>query len=171
MCPKEIYGSMKLASEYIVLGYSQMHDIKINIVRPSAVYGPTDMNYRIVQKVIENSIDNIPVTLNNPENNYLDFTYVNDVCDAIKCVTLADTKSQEIFNVTHGNARSLKELGKIINTHYPSQKFIINQDNSFYPKRGTLDISKTKELTGYKPNYPLEKGIAEYKDFYDNYII
>ena len=51
--PKEIYGSMKLASEFIVLGYSKRYDINSAIIRPSAVYGPGDNNKRVLQKFCE----------------------------------------------------------------------------------------------------------------------
>jgi UDP-glucose 4-epimerase len=45
--PKDICGSLKLASEYIVKGYAQRHNINYGIIRPSAVYGPTDNNKRV----------------------------------------------------------------------------------------------------------------------------
>ena len=166
--PKEIYGSMKLASEYIVSGYAQIHDIRANIVRPSAVYGPTDMNFRIVQKILENSINKKPVTLNNAKSNFLDFSYVKDTAEAIKCVTLSETKNLEVFNVTYGTARSLFELSQEVLKYFPNQEFIFNNESTFYPKRGSLDISKTIKQASYKPLYNLEKGIQEYKEYYDS---
>ena len=61
--PIEIYGSMKFASEIIVKGYARIFDINSIILRPSAVYGPCDMNYRIVQKILDNCIKGKPTTL------------------------------------------------------------------------------------------------------------
>ena len=55
--PIEIYGSMKLASEYLAKGYSQRFDFPLTIIRPSAVYGPTDNNYRVIQKFIESGLN------------------------------------------------------------------------------------------------------------------
>ena len=51
--PKEIYGTMKLAGESITRGLGTFHEIDFSIVRPSAVYGPTDMNRRVSQIFIE----------------------------------------------------------------------------------------------------------------------
>ena len=42
--PIEIYGTMKLAGEYITKGLCTQYKIPYTIIRPSAVYGPTDMN-------------------------------------------------------------------------------------------------------------------------------
>ena len=90
--PIEIYGSMKFASEIIVKGYARIFDINSIILRPSAVYGPCDMNYRIVQKILDNCIKGKPTTLNNAKKNLLDFNFVEDVAEAIKCATFAKTK-------------------------------------------------------------------------------
>ena len=54
---------MKFASEIIVKGYARIFDINSIILRPSAVYGPCDMNYRIVQKILDNCIKGKPTIL------------------------------------------------------------------------------------------------------------
>ena len=41
----------------------------------------------------------------------------------------------------------------------------INDDTSFYPKRGALDISNAKLKLGYKPSFSLEDGIKDYINF------
>jgi len=51
--PKEIYGTMKLAGENVTKGLSNFYHIDATIIRPSAVYGPTDMNHRVSQIYVE----------------------------------------------------------------------------------------------------------------------
>ena len=51
--PKEIYGTMKLAGEIVTSGMCPQDRIPYTIIRPSAVYGPTDMNQRVTQYFIE----------------------------------------------------------------------------------------------------------------------
>ena len=53
LLPKEKYGTMKLAGEIVTKGLCKEYNIPYNIIRPSAVYGPTDMNYRVSQYFIE----------------------------------------------------------------------------------------------------------------------
>ena len=169
--PIEIYGSMKFASEILVKGYARIFNINSIILRPSAVYGPCDMNYRIVQKILDNCIKGKPTTLNNAKKNLLDFTFVEDVAEAIKCATFAKTKNLEVFNITYGKGRSLYELSKIIKKYFPNSKFIYSNKNNFYPKRGSLNISKIKKIAGYKPRFYLEKGIDHYINFYKEHIL
>jgi len=47
--PIEVYGGTKLASEILTKSYQRRFDIEYTIIRPSAVYGPTDVNKRVSQ--------------------------------------------------------------------------------------------------------------------------
>lgn len=170
--PKEIYGSMKLSSEYIVRGYSKMHNINSVIIRPSAVYGPTDNNFRVIQKLLSMAMTGKQIVANNPNNNFLDFTNVKDTALGITLATIKKTKNLETFNITYGKSNSLIKVLDIIKKLVGKIDVKINKDNSFYPKRGSLDIRKAKKILGYNPSYNLEKGIKEYYDylkFIENY--
>ena len=163
--PKEIYGSFKYASEVIVKGYAKIFDINLNIIRPTAVYGPTDNNRRVIQTFIEKALKNETIYANNPENNFLDFTYVDDAAEGIKCVTLAETPKNEAFNISYGKANSIMTMINILREYFPNLKFEAQNKDTFYPKRGSLDISKAKKYTNYQPNTDLKSGIKKYIDF------
>ena len=47
---------MKLAGEVVTEGVCKLHSIPYTIIRPSAVYGPKDMNRRVSQIFVENAI-------------------------------------------------------------------------------------------------------------------
>ena len=49
--PKEIYGTMKLSGEIVTRGLCNFIQFHFSIIRPSAVYGPTDMNRRVSQSL------------------------------------------------------------------------------------------------------------------------
>ena len=57
------------------------------------------------------------------------------------------------------------EFVEILRKHFPAIAYEIVDRDSFRPKRGTLSIKKAEKLIGYRPDYDLEKGIAEYIDF------
>ena len=169
--PKEIYGSFKYASEVIVKGYSKIFDINLNIIRPTAVYGPTDNNKRVIQKFIESALKNETIYANNPESNFLDFTYVEDTAEGIKCVTLAETPKNEAFNISYGKASSILDVINILKEFFPNLKFEAQNKDTFYPKRGSLDISKAKKYTKYLPKTDLKSGIKKYIEFYEKNLI
>ena len=54
--PKDIYGGTKYAGEIMTETYSRRYGIPYSIVRPSAVYGPYDVNRRVSQIFVENAL-------------------------------------------------------------------------------------------------------------------
>src|SRR5262249_35746751 len=69
--PKDPYGGFKLAGEVIVETFSRAQGLPYAIARPSAVYGPTDMNDRIVQRFVECALWGRPLTVVDPDNTFL----------------------------------------------------------------------------------------------------
>ena len=74
--PKDIYGGMKLAGEILTRVYAKRYGIAYTIIRPSAVYGPTDNNRRVIQIFLENAFAGEPIYINRGSDTVLDFTYV-----------------------------------------------------------------------------------------------
>ena len=162
--PKEIYGTMKYAGEIITKGLCNYYNIPYTIIRPSAVYGPTDMNQRVSQIFIEKAIKEQKIIIQGKDEK-LDFTYIKDL---VYGVILASTKKNGInntFNITNGKGRSLLEFVKILKKYFPRLNYEITPRDNFRPKRGTLSILKANKLLGYKPKYSIEKGIKEYLSF------
>ena len=38
------------------------------------------------------------------------------------------------------------------------------------PDRGTLCVNKAKDLIGYAPSYPIEKGLIDYVNWYKDFL-
>ena len=163
--PKDIYGGTKLAGEVLTQAFSRRFGIEYTIIRPSAVYGPTDVNRRVSQIFIERARDGKELVLHGGGRTKLDFTYAKDTAHGFVLATLSDAARNEVFNITRGEARSLLEFVEILSTRFPDMKTRIEPHQMHRPKRGTLDISKAKELLGYHPRYSLEEGLAEYLDY------
>jgi UDP-glucose 4-epimerase len=134
------------------------------IVRPSAVYGPTDVNGRIVQRLVEAACFNRPVRLRNPESTTLDFTYVADLAEGLLLATLSPV-SGETFNVTAGQGRTLAELYGLLRARYPRMPVEVERGDDFRPRRGALDVRKAQAMLGYRPRYCLEEGLDTYLGF------
>jgi len=162
--PKEAYGTMKLAGEIITKGLCSFYKIPYTIIRPSAVYGPTDMNNRVSQIFIEKALKGETINVQGKDEK-LDFTFVEDL--AAGCVLAATNKKGKncTFNITYGKAETLYKFVQLLSKHYKNLKYKIKKRDNFRPKRGTLSIKKAKKLLNYKPVYNLEKGIKKYVEF------
>lgn len=166
--PKEIYGTMKLAGEIITRGLSNYYGIESTIIRPSAVYGSTDMNRRVSQIFIEKAFRGEKIKVQGSEE-YLDFTYVKDIANGFVLAAQKKEAVGETFNMTYGNARKLLDYVLILKKHFPSLEYEITERDALRPRRGTLSIEKAKKLLGYKPEFDLERGIEEYVEFIKEY--
>ena len=167
--PINIYGEAKLTGERITKLFAKRHGLNYNIVRPSGVYGPGDMPDRVVSKFFENAISNNTITLHDG-NNKVDFTYRQDAATGIIQSALSMVANTS-FNITAGNSTSLRNLAEKIIEITGSESDI--QDigkQDLYPKRGTLDISRAKDLLGYEPKFTLEQGLKSYYDWLQHKI-
>ena len=158
--PKEIYGTMKLAGEIVTKGLCSFYKIPFTIIRPSAVYGPTDMNNRVTQIFIEKALKNETIKIQG-KNEKLDFTYVEDLAKG--CVLAATKKNgiNKTFNITYGKAETLYKFVKHLSKYIKNVKYVVKKRDNFRPIRGTLSVNKAKKLLKYKPSYNLCSGIEE----------
>ena len=166
--PKGIYGTMKLAGEIVTRGLSNYHGIKSVIIRPSAVYGPTDMNHRVSQIFIENAIAGKKIIIHGKDE-ALDFSYVEDVAKGFVLTAIRDEAIGQTFNISSGQAHTLLEYVLELKKFFPNLEYeIVERDNS-RPKRGTLSTKKAQQLLGFKPDYDLQTGIKKYVNFVRKY--
>lgn len=163
--PKEIYGGTKLTGEILTRVYGQRFGFEHVVIRPSAVYGPTDVNGRIVQLFIERAMQGQELVLHGGGSDRLDFSYISDVAEGFVLAALHPAAAGETFNITRGEGRSLLELAEILRQHFPNLKTVVGEADVKRPTRGALDISKARRLLGYEPRYSLEQGVAEYVRF------
>ena len=164
--PREVYGATKLSAEIMVRAYGIRFGLPYVIVRPSAVYGPTDTNRRVSQLFLERALAGEPLVLHNNGKSRLDFTFVEDLAMGVFLAAKSDVVG-ETFNMTRGEGRSLAELAEIIAKHIPGTKCEYRQmeERERRPERGAMDIAKARHMLGYDPKYNLEDGMARYIEF------
>ncbi len=162
--PKDAYGIMKLAGEIVTEGLCKLHDIPYTIIRPSAVYGPKDMNRRVSQIFIENAFEKKKIYIQGKDEK-LDFTFIKDLANGAILAAKSKKGVNEIFNITCGKGQTLLSYVTYLKKKFPELKYVIKERDKTKPSRGTLSIMKAKKLLGYKPKYSLKDGIDEYFNF------
>ncbi len=164
--PLGIYGALKFAGEKMVIAYNQVFNLPYTIVRPSALYGPRCVSRRVGQIFIENALKGQPITVTGDGSDRLDFTYVEDLVQGIVKVIENENSKNQIFNLTHGQGRSIAEMAEIVRAHFPNIKVQYEPKDVLMPERGALSVEKAKNLIGYNPQHPLEKGLPAYIEWY-----
>ncbi len=164
--PLGIYGALKYGGEKLVIAYNQVFDVPYTIVRPSALYGQRCVSRRVGQIFIENALKGVPLKISGDGSDRLDFTYIEDLSNGIVKILENESSENQVFNITYGESRSIKDMIDIIEEHFPGIEVQYLPKDKLIPERGTLCVDKAKKLIGYTPQYPLEKGIVKYINWY-----
>lgn len=167
--PIGAYGIMKLAGEWLTRDYTRRTGMAHVILRPSAVYGPLDVEDRVVSKFLTTAMNQGIIQVNGAEES-LDFTYVTDAARGIAQASVSDRACNTTYNITRGRARTLKEAAQLsINIAQGGGMRINPADNNF-PSRGALNTSRAQLDFGYEPTVDIEQGFRTYYEWLDNSI-
>jgi nucleoside-diphosphate-sugar epimerase len=168
--PIGIYGALKLAGEKLVIAYNQVFDTPYTILRPSALYGPRCVSRRVGQAFIESALVGNNLRVDGEGDEKLDFTYIDDVVGGIIAAITHDGARNEIFNMTAGKGRSLRDLVTLVQEHFPQIDVEYVERDALRPFRGTLSMDKARELMGHAPRVELEDGLARYVEWYRDLV-
>src|SRR3954447_22917918 len=156
MEPLGIYGALKVAGEKMVIAYNQVFDLPYTILRPSALYGPRCVSRRVSQSFIESALVGSSLRVDGEGDEKLDFTYVDDVSNGIIAAITHPGARNQIFNMTAGKGRSLKDLVTLVQEHFPEVEVQYVERDRLRPFRGTLSMEKAKRLMDFAPQVELE---------------
>jgi len=166
--PKGIYASTKYMGERLVRVYNNQYGLGTTIIRPSALYGERCVSQRVSQMFIENALEGKKLKLEGGGDGLLDFTYVDDLVQGIirSLAFHLGPKTSQTFNITYGNARTIKELYSIISNLIPKTKCVVTPRITEKPIRGTLSTKRAEEILNFKSQWPLKKGYTKYVKWY-----
>ncbi|OEU71459.1 MAG: nucleoside-diphosphate sugar epimerase [Desulfovibrio sp. S3730MH75] len=164
--PIGIYGALKFGGEKLVIAYNQVFDMPYTIIRPSALYGERCVSRRVGQIFIENAIKGVDITIAGDGSDRLDFTYIQDMVNGMVKVIENENSHNQTFNLTYGGSRTLKEMAEYITAEFPDVTIKYVPKDRLMPDRGTLSVDKARELIGYEPEWPLDKGFKRYIEWY-----
>ena len=158
------YGIMKLAGEWLVRDYTRQYGLNHTIVRPSAVYGPYDVEDRVISKFFAAAMRGGKLIVNGADES-LDFTFVDDTAMGIVLAATSENSVNKTYNISRGKSHTLLEAATLITKIVGKGSIIINDRDPAYPVRGQLSIQQAKKDLGYTPGIDLEPGLVTYYDW------
>jgi nucleoside-diphosphate-sugar epimerase len=161
------YGIMKLAGEDLVKDYHCRGCFDYCIVRPSAVYGPLDVEDRVVAKFMLGAMRGGILHVNGAGET-LDFTYVDDAADGIVAAATRIMSANKTFNITRSRSVSLLDAAEMI-VKIVGRGTIETQDrDADFPSRGALNIDAAHKDFGYDPQVNIQQGLEDYYHWFVN---
>jgi len=161
------YGIMKLAGEDLVKDYHRRGCFDYCIVRPSAVYGPLDVEDRVIAKFMLTAMRGDVLRVNGADET-LDFTYVDDAADGIVAAATRIMSANKTFNVTRSRSVSLLEAAEMIVKIVGRGTIETRDRDADFPTRGALNIDRARTILGFDPKVDVEQGFKNYYNWIDN---
>ena len=167
--PQGQYGIMKLAGEWLVKDYARRTGMEYVIIRPSAVYGPLDVEDRVVAKFMLTAMRGGVLRVNGASET-LDFTYVEDAADGIVAAATRIMARNNTYNITKSHSVSLLEAAEMIVEMVGRGTIEVQDRDQDFPSRGALNIDRARTILGYDPKVDVKEGFRAYYDWLDNSV-
>jgi UDP-glucose 4-epimerase len=168
--PKRIYDSAKLMGEQTGLYYADNMGVDVIILRFATTYGPGKTarhgKMGITSQIVENPFRGVPFRLAQGGDEKDDFIYNKDSALGIFLAATAASPKSRVFNIGSGVGATLNDFAAVLRRHLPQADIAIGPGLNFlgmpYPASGIYDISRARDELGFRPQYDLERGIADY---------
>lgn len=159
--PQGQYGIMKLAGEWLVKDYAAKTGMEYVILRPSAVYGPLDVEDRVVAKFMLAAMRDSTLRVNGASET-LDFTFVDDAADGVVAAATQSNAGNDTYNITKSHSVSLLQAAEMIIELVGKGRIQVGERDKDFPSRGALDITKARLKLGYNPKVDVAEGFEHY---------
>ena len=166
------YAVSKRADEEWAKQYTRHYGLDTYGLRYFNVFGrrqdPNGAYAAVIPKFIKQLLNGETPTINGDGKQSRDFTYIENVIEAnLKACLAPHEAAGEAFNVAYGGREYLLDI------YYGLTEALgIDKEPNFGPdragdiKHSNADISKTKELLGYDPDWSFERGIQAAIEWY-----
>jgi len=162
--PVSPYGASKLAGEGYCTAYYSSFGLKTIALRFGNVYGCRSTHKgSVVAKFIKQALDGEILTIYGDGNQTRDFIYVDDLINAIMLAICSDFGG-EIFQIATHKETTINEIAEMLKNIIEDRTgMAVNltyaEERAGEVRRNFSDISKAQRMLGWKPTWPLEKGL------------
>tara|TARA_Y200000002_G_C22649023_1_gene650504 strand:+ start:163 stop:1194 length:1032 start_codon:yes stop_codon:yes gene_type:complete len=185
--PVSLYAATKKSNELMAHSYSHLFKIPCTGIRLFTVYGPwgrPDMASMIFAKSI---LSGNPIKIFNNGDMYRDFTYIDDVSEAIlkllyvppkyfndnkilNSSDLPELTPHRVINIGSSNPINLLKFIEILEHEINIKAIRVFEKMQLGEVKKTYaDTSYIKDLINFKPHTSLKKGIREFVKWYKNF--
>lgn len=159
--PMGQYAILKWAGEQLVRDYSRRAALSHAIVRPSAVYGPLDVEDRVVSKFLLGAMRSEKLQVRGPWET-LDFTHVNEAAQGIVAAATSLSVTWGTYNISRGRVRTLLEAAELAVKTVGSGVVESVASDPDFPSRGRLDTRAAWRDLEFAAKIDIEDGFRDY---------
>lgn len=160
------YSATKIGADRLAESYWRSFSLPVSIVRPFNTYGPRQSARAVIPTIITQLLSGMKTIKLGALDPTRDFNFVKDT--AAGFIAIADCPEavgQEI-NIATGTDISIGDLAKKIIAKIEPEARIVCDQQRLRPEKSEVerllgDSTKLRSMTGWKPEYDLDRGLDE----------
>lgn len=170
---RSCYDEGKRCAETLFFDYWRQHGTRIKVARIFNTYGPRmhERDGRVVSNFIMQALTNRDITLYGDGSQTRSFCYVTDLVDGL--IRLMETGDQVTGPINLGNPNefTIRELAEaVLRLTGSKSKLTFKPLPSDDPRQRQPDISKAREVLGWRPTVELEEGLGKTVAYFDDML-
>ena len=169
--PSSVYGVTKLTQEQMVLTVGKALGISAIAFRYQNVYGPGQSlsnPYTGILSIFSTRIrNNSAINIFEDGKESRDFVYIDDVVAITAKAVEHEQQIVDVFNVGSGVATDVSTIAETLQ-HLLGEKVSTNITGQFRVgdiRHNFADLTKVKEVLGFKPSVYIEEGLRRFVDW------
>lgn len=157
------YEASKVAAEVAAHSYRQEFDLPVIVTRAGNLYGPADLNSRIVPNTIRQCLrGERPVIFETGKDMEREYLHVEDAVEAyLWLVESIGSLDDYVYNVGSGDIRTQEQVVFEVASHFDLEpRYIRERKDHVEIFRQAVDWRRIRNA-GWKPKWSFERGIEQ----------
>jgi len=167
--PHSTYAVTKAAADMLAQTFHWEHNLPIVILRPFNTFGPRENLPYFIPEMIRQCLKENIIKVGNLETNR-DFTYVDDVTEAMTAALETPNIEGEIINIGTRKTHKMKDALNLIKKQTSTQdKKVVLDKSRLRPKDVEILVTnnkKARKILGWKPKTTFDEGIQKTIQWY-----
>ena len=160
------YSATKIGADRLAESFYRSFDLPVTIVRPFNTYGPRQSRRAVIPTIITQLLSGSETIKLGSLTPTRDFNYVKDTANGFITISKFDNTIGQELNIATEREISIGDLAEeLIRQINPNARIITDEDR-LRPEKSEVNrllgsAAKLRSLTGWRPKYTFEEGIAE----------
>ncbi|MFC1812448.1 NAD-dependent 4,6-dehydratase LegB [Thermodesulfobacteriota bacterium] len=160
------YSATKIAADRLAESFYLSFDTPVVTARPFNTYGPRQSLRAVIPTIITQALNGNKIIKLGSLHPTRDLNYVKDICQGFIELSKFDKAVGEEVNIASNMEISIGDLAQKIIDQIDPDISIVCDEVRVRPEKSEVERllgsnKKIKELTDWKPEYDLDKGLAE----------
>ena len=165
--PESFYGISKRIHKDVTELFCKQAGFSWTWIRPCFVYGPRDVNTRLISRAVSSCLSGAPLVLDACKS-IVDYLYIDDFVEAVD--KLLSLRAEGVYNICSGKQYVVYDIVREIQTlcdKHSSISFDGSLERKSFPKYICGDNNKLRATTGWTPTIDLLTGLKKTIQEYD----